>query len=180
MNRLAVAATTVALAALAPAASANGNGGRDFAVGAGDNEFALGAVGQAGFTVSAHSDPGGTRPSGYVTSRGDPDGIGPLEPFTAQGKVTCLRVDGNRASVKWRIERATGSAKPFEGGGIQSFLEDNGPPRGGRPRDRAAIDPPQPAASFNPGADACDDPNSRVTYETLNRGNVTVHDALGR
>ena len=179
----ALAATAVVLGLIPATAEAShagsGDGGRDFAVGAGTNEFALGTVGIASFTLSAHSEPFGQRPAGYVTSRGDPDGIGPLEPFTAKGEVTCLRVEGNRASIKWRFEEATGSAEPLEGGGVQSFVEDNGPPRGGQPADGAAIDPPQPAATFGSNADRCDDPQSRPPHDRLNRGNVTVHDAVG-
>ena len=154
-----------------------GGGQRDFAVGAGSSELLLGAVGEASFTLSASSDPFGARPAGYVTSRGDPDGRGPVEPFTARGEVTCLRVDGNRASIKWRFEDAGGTAAPLQGGGVQSFVEDNGEPRFGQPVDRALIDPPQPAATFEANAYECEDPDSRATYDRLEQGNVTVHDA---
>lgn len=114
----------------------------------------------------------------YVTAKGDPDGPGPIEPFTAEGRVTCLRVSGNRASIKWRFDKATGSAAQF--GGVQTFVEDNGSPRRGEPADRAALDPPQPAATFEATATQCDDPATRATYERLNRGNVTVGDATVR
>ena len=177
-----LAAAAIGLGLIAPTALASHEGSsggkRDFAVGAGSSEFALGAIGQARFALSATSDPAGARPAGYVTSRGDPDGLGPMEPFTATGEITCLRVEGNRASIKWRLERATGSAEPFEGGGVQSFVEDNGEPRRGEPLDRALIDPPQPAATFDANADTCDDPNSRATYDRLEQGNVRVHDAM--
>lgn len=179
--RRALAAGTIGIGLLASgsAIASHGNPGRDFARGTGANEFALGAVGEASFTLRASSDPSGARPIGYVTSRGDPDGLGPLEPFTAAGRVTCLRVDGNRASVKWRLDKATGSAAPFRGGGVESFLEDNGKARKGQPVDRAATDPPQPAATFLPTARECDDPDSRPTYDRLEKGDVRVHDAAG-
>ena len=177
-----LAATTIGLGLLAPVATAThqglAGGERDFAVGAGSSEFALGAVGEARFSLSATGEPAGTHPQGYVTSKGDPDGAGPMKPFTAAGEITCLRVEGNRASIKWRLERATGSAEPFEGGGVQSFLEDNGEPRRGEPLDRALIDPPQPAATFAVNASTCDEPNSRATYDRLEQGDVTVHDAM--
>ena len=176
------ATLTVVLAAAGPASAThgdNGQGKRDFAVGAGSSEFALGAIGEASFSLSAHSDPFGARPGGYITSKGDPDGIGPLEPFTAKGEVTCLRVKGNRASLKWRFERTTGSAATFAGGGVQSFVEDNGPPRGGMPLDRAALDPPQPAGVFESNAAQCDDPDTRAHYDRIESGNITVHDATG-
>ena len=179
MRRRALAATAIGMGLLTPGASlADGGPARDKAVGAGENEFALGVLGTAGFTLSAHSGPAGEDPSGYITAKGDPDGPGPAAPFTAQGPVTCLRVVGNRASVRWRFERATGSAAPFEGGGVQSFVEDNGPPRFGQPVDRAAIDPPVPAAVFEAQAEQCDLPD-RPTKATLNRGNITVDDAAG-
>lgn len=181
--RAALTACAIAFASLAPAAAGAGHGGSeraggDFVVGAGSSEFALGAVGEASFALHATSDPSGARPAGYVTSRGDPDGIGPMEPFTARGPVTCLRVDGNRATIKWRIEHGTGSAEPFEGGGVQSFLEDNGQRRRGNPPDRAALDPPQPAGVFDLNARLCDDPDTRATYDPLERGDVTVQDAV--
>jgi hypothetical protein len=152
----------------------------DFARGSGSNQFALGTLGEASFALVATSDPFGARPAGYVTSRGDPDGVGPMEQFTARGRVTCLRVEGNRASIKWRFDHATGSAAPFEGGGVQSFLEDNGRPRAGRSVDRALIDPPQPPGSFGLNAGECDDPSTRATYDRLESGDVRVHDATGR
>jgi hypothetical protein len=172
----------IGLGLLAPGAAVaanrdHRNGGRDFAIGAGSNQFALGAVGEAGFVLTATSDPFGAHPSGYVVSRGDPDGPGAMEPFSARGEVTCLRVDANRATIKWRLERATGSAAPFEGGGVQSFVEDNGRPRFGRPVDAAATDPPQPPATFGPAAGLCESPHGRV-YDRLDHGDVTVHDAV--
>jgi hypothetical protein len=175
--RRVLAVGVIGIAVLAPGGAAAS--GRDFAVGAGSNEFALGAVGKASFALSATSAPDGAWPRGYVVSSGDPDGSGPLEPFTARGEVTCLRVSGNRASIKWRLDDATGSAASFEGGGAQSFLEDNGEPRFGQPPDRAATDPPQPAAIFAPTADRCEDPDTRSTYDRLEKGDITVHDAAG-
>ena len=156
----------------------SGAGKRDFATGAGSNQF-VAVLGEARFAFGVTSDPFGGSPSGHVNSpHGDPDGPGPVEPFTAGGEVTCLRVEGNRASFKWRFERATGSAAPFEGGGVQAFVEDNGPPRGGTPVDGATLDPPQPAAAFELDADRCDDPDTRV-YDRNESGNITVHDASG-
>jgi hypothetical protein len=180
---IAVGVGAIALGLLAPGgagASHNGQGtgGRDFAVGSGSSEFTLGVIGEASFALSATSDPFGADPAGYVSSHGDPDGAGPMEPFTARGEITCLLVDGNRATLKWRLEHGTGSAAPFEGGGVQSFLEDNGEPRFGEPVDRAASDLPLPADTFEATADVCESPDNReAAYDRLERGNVTVHDA---
>jgi hypothetical protein len=172
-------AAVMGIAWLVPTgAGASGEGGRDRAVGAGSSEFAIGLVGEASFTLRSSSAPDGSRPRGYVTAEGDPDGPGPIEPFTAEGRVTCLRVSGNRASIKWRFDKATGSAAQFAG--VQSFVEDNGRPRRGESPDRAAIDPPQTAATFEATAAQCEDPATRATYERLNRGNVTVKDAAVR
>jgi hypothetical protein len=154
-----------------------GSGDRDFAVGGGSNQFLI-AVGDARFAFAATSDPFGDDPKGYVSApQGDPDGLGPLAPFTAGGDVTCLRVAGNRAAFKWRFRRSTGSAEPFEGGGVQAFVEDNGQPREGEPVDGTALDPPQPAGVFDLAADRCDDPALR-SYDRIESGNVTVHDAV--
>ena len=182
--RRSLATGAIGISLLAPAGAAashgdSGTGQRDFAVGAGNNEFALGAIGEARFSLSASSDPFGLDPRGYVTSSGDPDGVGPLEPFTARGEVTCLDVEGNRATIKWRIEEGTGSAEPFEGGGVESWVEDNGPPRAGEPADRAAVSPPQPALLFDPTADVCEQPEAQPLYDRLDQGNVVVHDATG-
>lgn len=159
-------------------ASHNDSGGvnRDFAVGAGANEFLI-VIGDARLRASAHSDPLGADPGGFVRAMGDPDGADlPLEPFGLAGEVTCLRVDGNRAAIKYRFEQAEGSAAPFEGGGVQIFLEDNGRPQGGAAVDATGFEPPQPAGVFDLDANRCDDPNLRL-YDQIESGNFTVHDA---
>ncbi len=152
-------------------------GGRDFAVGGGTNQFAI-LIGSAHFAFSATTDPLGTNPSGHVTARGDPDGPGPVEPFMVEGEVTCVRVSGNRASLKWRFSRAHGSAEPLEGGGGEAFVEDNGTPRAGQPIDRAGLSPPEPASLFELRARDCGDPNAHPGYDRIEKGNITVHDAV--
>ncbi|HKP88582.1 MAG TPA: hypothetical protein VJT75_01285, partial [Thermoleophilaceae bacterium] len=126
---------------------------RESARGHGASEFVLNAVGRASFSFTAR---GGPRPTGYVRTKGDPDGAGPIPPFTAEGPITCLRVDGRRASLKWRFRRATGSAASFRGGGIQTYVQDDGRPRRGQSVDHGALDPPQPAAAFDPLARTCE------------------------
>ena len=176
---LAVACIAAVTPAVAHAThSPSGQSQRDFAVGGGQNQFAV-VIGDTRFGFAATSDPLGLRPSGHAAAHGDPDGAGPIEPFTAEGEVTCLRVVGNRAAFKWRFKQAAGSATAFEGGGVQAFVEDNGEPREGEPVDRAALDPPQPSAAFDLNAQDCDDPNLR-NYDRLEQGNVSVHDASPR
>jgi hypothetical protein len=182
MRRMAVVLTATAGALLAPATpigAQSGPGGpnHDFAVGAGKGTFVTG--GPAALRVSGHSDPGGADPTGHVRAKGDLDGdAGPLEPFGLEGEVTCLRVEGNRAAIKYRFKHAQGSADPaLQDGGVQIFLEDNGPPQGGQPVDRTAFDPPQTAETFETNATACDDPTNRPDYDTIDSGNFTVHEA---
>jgi hypothetical protein len=170
----------VAAAVAAPAVSSASHGGsggekRDFAVGSASNQFLI-AIGEARLSLAAHSDPLGARPTGHVVAKGDPDGDGPAEPFKLEGEVTCLRVEGNRAAIKYRFKRADGSAEPFEGGGVQIFLEDKGPPSGGEAVDGSAFDPPQPAGAFQTNANVCNDPNLRL-YDEVESGNFVVHDA---
>lgn len=181
--RRVLAAAAMSAMALMPGAAVAGNGPiasdegrRDFAVGAGSNEFLV-VLGSSHFAFSATRDPHTGRLSGHVTTYGDPDGAGPVAPFRVQGEVTCLRVSGNRASFKWRFGHARGSAEPLEGGGVEVFVEDNGSPRFGEPLDRAVLGPPQPQATFDLQASQCDDPALHPTYDPINSGNITVHDA---
>jgi hypothetical protein len=120
---------------------------------------------------------GAAGPVGWVSASGDPDDSGPLEPFTAAGPITCLRVEGRRAAFKWRFARATGSALPLLGGGVQSFVEDNGRPRDGKPLDRVTIDALQPQPVFDLSAQRCLDPDLMLArYQDLEAGDVTVRD----
>ncbi len=152
-----------------------GNSPRVFGVGTGRNEFIPPLLGEVRLSVAAHLDQQG-RVNGHVEAHGDPDGAGPIEPFSVEGEVTCINVKVNRAAIKYRFKHAEGSAEPFLGGGNQFFLEDNGDPRQGVPRDRTAFDPPQTAAEFelaNPTV--CDDPDSRLPFYDLEQsGNFVV------
>jgi hypothetical protein len=95
--------------------------------------------------------------------------------FHVGGPVTCLRVDGNKAAIKYRFDQATGSAASFKGGGVEVFVEDNGPPRDGQPADAAGFNPPQPAGVFQLNESQCDDPNT-ASYTTVMSGNYTVRE----
>jgi hypothetical protein len=171
-----VAVGVIILPATSIATHAGSGGNKhDFVVGVSPNEVLLG---QAHSSFAAHSDALGGNPKGHVSTKGDPDGAGPIEPFKAEGPITCVRVEDNRATYKWRFRHAEGSLAAFEGGGIQAFLEDNGEPRHGMPVDATTVDAPQPAGVFDLGAAQCDDPDSRVTYDPINSGNFVVHDAL--
>lgn len=164
----AVLALTMAAAGIAGASHGSGAGPRDFAVGAAKNTFATGTPNH--LMVSAHGAAAAV--TGHVRAKGDLAGE-----FKLEGEVTCLRVEGNRAALKYRFKHATGSAAPFEGGGVQVFIEDNGNPRNGQAVDRNAFDPPQPAGVFDLTAAQCGDPTLRADYDPVDSGNYTVHDA---
>lgn len=154
------------------ATAASGPG--DLASGSALNGFPTPAgPGAARLDIAAHSGPTGLVPRGNVHAKGSTGA--PMGEFEVQGPVTCLRVDGNRAAIKYRFKRATGSAAPFQGGGVEVFVEDNGEPRAGQPVDANAFQPPQPAGVFEANATQCDDPNT-ATYDTVTSGNYTVRD----
>ena len=173
-----VGSTTAAMSAATLAiafgmAGAAGNAG-DLATGSALNQFATPAgPGVARLSVAAHSGASGLNPRGEVRAKGT-TGL-PMGEFAVQGPVTCLRVDGNRAAIKYRFKDATGSAAPFKGGGVEVFVEDNGQPRGGHPVDANASHPPETATTFDATASQCDDPNS-APYDTVSSGNYTVVD----
>ena len=95
--------------------------------------------------------------------------------FEVQGPVTCLRVAGNKAAIKYRFDQASGSAAPFKGGGVEVFVEDNGKSRDGHPVDANAAGSPQAAGEFDAAATQCDDPNL-APYDTVESGDYTVKD----
>ena len=120
----------------------------------------------------------GPAPTGQVRAKGDLDGPGPLPPFALEGPVTCLTVIGNHASIFYDFKHAEPSF--LEGGGIQIFIEDNGPPVNGHAVDGMAFLPPIPgppagAPPFQ-GPSVC--PPPPVTgYQPIDTGNFIVHDA---
>jgi hypothetical protein len=149
--------------ALAPAAAAD-----PFAVGAGQNAF-VGTGGPVHLMVSAH----GTGPdvTGYVESRGDL-GIGE---FRQGGAVTCQRVAGNRAAIKYRVDSAQGPGAPPLGTVIEVFVEDNGPPGSGVPDANATREPEFPPLG-ELDAGNCDDPTTQPEWNPIDSGNYTVSD----
>ena len=139
----------------------------DFAAGGGSNGFF-----QIG--LSAQSGPAGENPRGYVSARSRPDGGFPV-PFRFGGEVTCLRVEGNRASIKYRFDHADNPL--IVDGGIQIYVEDNGEPENGQSVDRTAFEPPLNQAAFEASQPSvCGDPDL-AAYTPGESGNVVVHDA---
>jgi hypothetical protein len=168
---LVVSVSLLVLDGVAGASHGPGDGPRIFGVGSGENQFLI-AIGEARLSVASHLDRLG-RPNGHVHAQGEPDDAGPFESFSLEGPVTCIRVSGNRAAIKYRFKHAEGSAEPFQGGGVQIFLEDNGDPRNGIAVDKTAFDPPQTAGVFDQGASNCDNPTLRG-YDQIESGNFVV------
>jgi hypothetical protein len=167
----AAAATSVVVGFGPAQASSHGSKG-DRATGAATNQYPTPAgPGQSKLGVFARSGPGGLDPRGIVRAQGTTGT--PMGEFKVSGAVTCLRVDGNRAAIKYRFDKATGSAAPFQGGGVEVFVEDNGHARKGQPVDRNAFEPPQPAGAFDAAAAQCDDPNT-APYDTVTSGDYSV------
>jgi hypothetical protein len=167
-------AMTAAVGGGAVVSSAAGGGPGDLAFGTAVNQFPTPAgPGSAELSVSARSGPAGEDPSGDVHAVGTTGA--PMGEFEVSGPVTCLRVDGNKAAIKYRFDQASGSAAPFLGGGVEVFVEDNGQPRNGRPVDANAAGAPQAAGEFDAAATQCDDPNL-APYDTVESGDYTVKD----
>ena len=176
-RRVALTAVTLSAGALAGGvgltAAANGASG-DSANGSAVNQFPTPAgPGFAQLDVKARSDPSGLNPQGTVHAKGTSGAPG--GEFEVRGPVTCLRVDGNRAAIKYRFSQASGSAAPFKGGGVEVFVEDNGKP--GHPGDANASGPPQTEGVFDANATQCDDPNT-ANYDTVTSGDYTVIDSV--
>jgi hypothetical protein len=160
--------TAAALAVATPAHAGHGGGSpHDFAAGGGTNGFF-----QLG--LAARSAPDGSDPRGYVSARSRPNGGFPV-PFRFGGEVTCLRVEGNRASIKYRFDHANNPA--LVGGGIQIFVEDNGEPRDGRTPDATAFRAPLTQPAFEASDPSRCEPPSAAVYTTGEDGNFVVHDA---
>jgi hypothetical protein len=168
-------AVALALAAavggvVASSAAAQGTPG-DLVAGSAVNGFPnpVTGPGSTRLTVEgARSGPAGENPSGFVNDVGF---LGsPIPAFELEGPVTCLKVEGNKAAIKYRFANATGLAEGLKGGGIEVFIEDNSPQPDANTAGQA-----QTAAVFNEHATQCDDPNS-ATFSPVREGGYTVLD----
>ena len=100
-----------------------------------------------------------------------------VDAFEVEGPITCMRVEGNRASIKYRFKRASGPGAPPQGGGVQVYIEDNGKATGGQPVDRVATEPPQPPGAFDAAATLCTDPRLNPAWTPLESGEFDIFDA---
>jgi hypothetical protein len=150
-------------------ASAAASAPKSSVVGAGTGHFA-----ETGgpFSLAVNGRGEGPLAKGYVHGSGVY-----VDAFEVEGPITCMRVEGNLASVKYRLERASGPGAPPQGGGVQVYIEDNGDPVDGRPVDRVATEPPQPPGVFDAAAGVCTDPRLNPAWTTLESGDFVVRDA---
>jgi hypothetical protein len=102
-----------------------------------------------------------------------------MEPFSVKGRVTCLRVVGAYAAIKYRFDDAEGSLADYKGGGVQVFVKDNGKPQDGKPVDANGTDLPQRKDDFEPSKSRCDDPTLRPDYNPVDSGDYVVRDRAG-
>ena len=194
---LAASAAALALTLAVPgvaAASHNGNSGppRDFAVGGGftGDQSSNDPFGAQRVGFSAQGGPtafdlltgfSGDPVKGQFLAQGefvDTDGNATM--FQQEGPVTCLVVEGNRARLVYPLKQARPEAN--EVNEVLIFLEDNGNPSSGEPRDRIGFE-------ILPDETPNDDPPSEQDQEcvpsqqgtplmsTLTEGNFTIHDA---
>lgn len=172
----ALAATGALCAGLVGTAAASRHHGphRDAVSGSAVNGFPTPAgPGSARLTVAASSGRLGQHPRGTVSAHGTTGA--PMGAFRVSGPVTCLRVEGNEAAIKYRFRHASGSAAPFKGGGVEVFIKDNGHGRRGKPADENAFDAPQTKAAFDANAKTCDDP-AAAAFSPVRSGKYTVRD----
>jgi len=134
--------------------------------GNGENTF-VGTGGPVQLAVSAHGS--GSAALGYVESSGNL-GIGD---FWQAGPVTCQRVVGNEAAIKYRVDQASGSGAPPLGTVVEVFIQDNGPPGHGV-ADANATRAPEfpPLGQFDAGT--CDDPSLQPEWNPIDSGNYVV------
>lgn len=177
-----IAALTGAEALTAPAWASHGGapaGGRDFAVGSAQNMLVEVSPYPVQLSLAAHAFDAELPTLGGLFGAADVSGhaVGagelPTGAFHVEGQVTCLKVVGNRATVKYRFKTTRGPGAPPPGWGVQVFVEDNGPPSSGTP-DANATDAPLPPQLFEPQADRCELP--RGPYNPVDAGGYVVHD----
>ena len=169
----------LALALAAAPAPADAARARDAVSGSAKNQLAEVSPFPVQLAVAAHGfdaelpDPaallGSEQVTGHVVGAGElPNGA-----FRVEGEVTCLRVVGHRATIKYRIKTAHGPGAPPAGWGVQVFVEDNGEPGRGA-TDGNATDAPLPPEVFEPQAGLCELP--RGPYNPVDAGNYVVRD----
>ncbi|HEX8075138.1 MAG TPA: hypothetical protein VF545_09170, partial [Thermoleophilaceae bacterium] len=126
---LGAAACAFAAVGAVGAVQAGADSPRDYVAGSARNTFEPGG-GPNHLSVAAHGFEADV--TGHVRGTGD---LG-LGEFRVEGEVTCIRVEGNKASVKYRFKHAQRPGAPPQGGGVEVFFEDNGDPANGQAVDK--------------------------------------------
>ena len=168
MRRLAVIASTAIIAGLVV-------GGAQGGTSSGKGDFLIALIERPGFaipeiathtTVLARSGPNGENAVGFFASEAFVGLVG--NPFS--GKVTCLRVEGNRAVVAGIVTKSQAPNAPVGSGALLEFT-DNGFPGAGRDTNLNFIGygPSDPELTTCPFVD--DFPEITIT-----KGDVAVHD----
>ena len=165
-----VAAICVAsFIAVVAGAGAAGGAPQSSVVGSGSGHF---AETNGPFFLSVNGRGEGPLAQGKVRGSGSY-----VDAFEVEGPITCMRVEGNRASIKYRFKKASGPGAPPQNGGVQVYIEDNGKATGGRPVDRVATEPPEPPGVFDAAASVCTDPRLNPAWTPLESGDFDVFDA---
>jgi hypothetical protein len=195
--------TLLLFPALAGASHGSGDGGpTDFAVGGGTTGSPQTGVQHVDFaamggptTLIDPSNPlagiSGEPVTGHFRAGGEFDPAG-LTGFQQEGPVTCLVVDGNRAQLVYPVKQATtempGGSEGLEESEVLIFLEDNGPPVNGEPKDRIGFvllpdETPAPLVDESPHDDPpseqdheCVAPTGSPTFVTLQKGDFNIHE----
>ena len=164
----------VALAIASPAAAAKN---RDSVSGSAHNMLAELSPYRADLQLTARGfDAELPTLAGFFTTdslKGNAVGPGELPngAFQVEGPVSCIKVVGNRATVKYRFAQTSGPGAPPVGWGVQVFVEDSGDES---VPDGNATDAPLPPELFDPQADQCELP--RGPYNPVDSGDYVVRD----
>jgi hypothetical protein len=166
-----LAGAALGIVATASAVPSNDANNKDSVQGAGQVLTAPGdgSVPNNRLEVTAKSGPAGEDPQGKVSFKALAD-----KPAFS-GDVVCLRVEGNRATILFSLDKTKEGPERFEDGGALVFIEDNGNPSGGVSPDRQRnfrLTPVQFEAQKLAGCPAPISPT-----RNLESGNLTVRDA---
>jgi hypothetical protein len=137
--------------------------------------FGGGPVAGDHLELAAHSDVGGTDPSGHAENQFT---VTTPERFNDGGQVICLNVVGNRAVVVWQLRNPVtipeqGKTYPYGA----AVIEDNGEPVAGQPVDRMLdfiVSPPNLAFFCSPDALGLIEAFGATPLE---RGNFVIRDS---
>jgi len=184
---IAIAAVALSLTLAVPGVAVAASGGpRDSVVGSGTTGSKSSPTGEQHVAFAAFGGPttfdpftqaiGGDPVTGHFTASGD-FGSSPTA-FQQEGPVTCLVVDGNRA----RLVYPNKEARPETNEAFDTliFLEDNGKPQNGRPRDRIGFTlVPHTTPSNDPPSEQNSECVAPVpaAMQPLTQGDFTIRDA---